>query len=519
MAGETADWLRGCLVDLDLFSRRLLRRPLRGYQLEPLLALLDSLRRRRGDEFLLVFPRQSGKNEAVAQFLAYWLNLCYRRGGQVVYAATGDGLGRGVKRLEEHLANELDRRLWRKSQRPIRRSLGRASVVFVSAHPAAAARGETAHWLLVVDELQEHLASHIEAVFTPMRAAHNASALYLGTVRSASDALWQKKLELERLEAADGRRRVFMVGPEQVGRESRAYADFVARQVALYGRHHPIVASEYFLEPMDAAAALFDRRRLALLAGDHERQAGPRPGRLYLATLDVAGADEAATGPLAQLARPGRDYTVATVVEVDELGGPTPGLPLYRAVDVFVDQGSRHFADEPGRPALAHRLVAWLAHWRVAHLVADETGVGHGLVGWLAAALGPGRVSGFSFAGPGAKAALGSGFIALVETGRFKYWAGDREQPGSDGWWFFAQAAACRYELAPGGRFDRDLRWGTPDGARLDLPGGAQPVHDDRLLSAALVAELERLRQKGALRLGLGDSAIIPPAGDDGVTG
>ena len=74
--------------------------------------------------------------------------------------------------------------------RPVRRILGKASVVFLSTHPSAATRGETADWLLVIDELQDQVASHIEAVFEPMRAANNATALYIGTVKTTIDALW-----------------------------------------------------------------------------------------------------------------------------------------------------------------------------------------------------------------------------------------------------------------------------------------------------------------------------------------
>ena len=41
-----------------------------------------------------MLPRQSGKNEAVAQLLVYLLNLLQRAGGQMVYGATADALGR-----------------------------------------------------------------------------------------------------------------------------------------------------------------------------------------------------------------------------------------------------------------------------------------------------------------------------------------------------------------------------------------------------------------------------------------
>lgn len=499
------------LGDIGLFSRLVIRLPLREYQLEPLRAVLESILNRRGLEFLVVFPRQSGKNEAAAQLETYLLNLFQRVGGNIVHGAVGDALGMAADRLEQRLDNPWDADRWFKRARPDRRLLGNAAVAFISTHPSASARGHTAHWLMIIDETQDQLGPHVEAVFTPMRAANNATALYLGTVRLTTDYLWQKKMELEREEAKDGQQRVFLVHPDQVCQENPSYRAFIESQVRKHGRNHPIVASEYYLEPIDGAGGLFDARRRALMRGEHRRRRAPEPGGLYVATLYVAGQDEAATDLLARLAHPGRDYTVATIFEVVPPKGTAPG-PTYHAVDVFVDHGSRHFEDVPGRPKLVDRLVAWLESWRIAHLAADETGVGQGMVNWLSAALGPHRVTGCSFAAAGTKAALGSAFISLIETGRFKYWCDDADVPLSDGWWFWQQARACSYEIPSGGRFDHDLSWGVPAHAKVETPAGPELIHDDRLISAALVAEIDLLQRQGKLVLGRAVSAIIPPA-------
>ncbi|NLF11488.1 MAG: hypothetical protein GX597_06845, partial [Anaerolineaceae bacterium] len=276
------------LVDLGLFSTLVIRIPLRRYQLAPLRAILDSVLYRRGMEFLLIFPRQSGKNEAVAQLLAYLLNLYRRVGGNMVYGATGNALGMGVERLEERLENPWNAGRWTRRVRPLRRCLGKAAVVFISSHPRATARGQTAHHLLVIDETQDQDGAHVEAVFTPMRAANNATALYIGTVKLSTDYLWTKKEELERETARDGRQRVFLVGPEEVTEENPAYKVFLDNQVRKYGRHHPIVASEYFLEPIDGTGGLSDARRRALMRGIHLREREPAAGELYIATLDAA---------------------------------------------------------------------------------------------------------------------------------------------------------------------------------------------------------------------------------------
>ena len=509
-----AGWAQAALrflANIQHFSNLVIKKPLRGYQLEPARAILESVLHGHGHEFLIVFPRQAGKNEMVAQLLVYLLNLYQRAGGNIIYGAIGANLGMGIDRLESRLANVWNAGAWATKRKPTRRTLGKAAVLFLSSHPQATARGQTAHLLMVIDEAQDQDRSHIEAVFTPMRASTNATAVYIGTVKLTTDFLWTKKLELEREERRDGIRRVYLVPPEEVTAENAAYRQFLDSQVRRHGRQHPIIASEYYLEPVDGAGGLFDERRQALMRGSHERSSSPAPGRLYLATLDLAGEDEAATDPLARLEHPGRDYTVATVFDVHlpEPGRYAPG-PTYRAVDVFVDQGSKHFEEVPGRPPLVERLRAWLEHWQVLHLVTDESGVGLGVSSWLAAALGSHRVTGYNFGGS-AKAALGSAFLAVVETGRFQYWTGDEAIPLSDGWLFWQQVKHCTYDLPPEGQFDRHLRWSVPENARVSTPEGPRLVHDDRLLSAALIAEADRLYRTGSLRLGRAESHTVRP--------
>ncbi len=89
--------------------------------------------------------------------------------------------------------------------------------------------------------MQDINGPHLEAVFTPMRAANNATAVYLGTVKTTRDFLWQKKMELERLTAADGKQRVFHVSPEEVIAENPAYATFLQTQIQKHGKNHPII--------------------------------------------------------------------------------------------------------------------------------------------------------------------------------------------------------------------------------------------------------------------------------------
>ncbi len=499
--------LAHCLTHPRDFSKTILDFPLHEYQIEPITAVLNSVLSRNGLDFLIVMPRQSGKNEAIAHLLTQILNLTCRVGGNTVFGATGDAAGRGRDRLEARLNNKLNQSQWTKKANPSRRCLGNGAVVFLSTHQGAASRGETAHWLLVIDEMQDQNATHIEQVFEPMRAANNATAVYIGTVKFSHDALWQKKIELERLEAQDGIKRIFFVLPEQVIAENDAYSAFLAGKLAKFGRNHPIIASEYFLEPIDGAGGLFPPRRIALMRGSHSRQRQPQPGKIYVATLDTAGQDEQATDPVAALANPKRDYTIATIWEIEMPTNSTPG-PTYRAIDIFADHGSRHFEDVPGKPKLADRLTAFFNHWGILHLISDATGVGEGLTSHLTAVLSC-PVTAFKFSAK-SKALLGSRLLSIIELGKFLYWTDDETQIMSDGWWFWRQVEACSYEIPPDGRFDTDLKWEVKPSHKTNTPMGDQPTHDDRLLSAALIAEIDRLSEEGKIILATSESAIIP---------
>ena len=75
------------LSDIRIFSKLVVRRPLRKYQLAPAYAILDSVLHQRGFSFAVVFSRQAGKNELSAQLEAYLLNLYQRKGGFIVKAA------------------------------------------------------------------------------------------------------------------------------------------------------------------------------------------------------------------------------------------------------------------------------------------------------------------------------------------------------------------------------------------------------------------------------------------------
>ena len=86
-------------------------------------------------------------------------------------------------------------------------------------------------------------------------------------------------------------------------------------------------------------------------------------------------------------------------------------------------------------------------------------------------------------------------------------WVGDDGRRLSGGWWFLTRAGACTCDIPPDGHFERDLKWSVPANARVETPAGTQLVHDDRLISAALIAEVDRLYHQGAITIGRAETA------------
>ena len=66
-----------------------------------------------------------------------------------------------------------------------------------------------------------------------------------------------------------------------------------------------------------------------------------------------------------------------------------------------------------------------------------------------------------------------------------------------------------KIHLPPGGLFEKHLKWYVPDSFKIATPKGRLKIHDDRLISAALVSELDRMYREGQLILGTAESAII----------
>ena len=84
---------------------------LRPYQEIAIRAVVNSVRKRRGMSFVWIFPRQSGKDEALAMLVQYLLALFKNEGGEMVFfnPTFKPQTETSMRRLEGHLRSNSSR--------------------------------------------------------------------------------------------------------------------------------------------------------------------------------------------------------------------------------------------------------------------------------------------------------------------------------------------------------------------------------------------------------------------------
>ena len=310
--------LRPLLRDVGEYSRVVQRsHRLREYQLGPARAIAASVVGGLGRQFAVVFSRQAGKDEMLAQLVAWLLTRYQAAGGTIVLAAptiTQANVSR-------------DRLLSRLRRAPLALGrvrtrdgyiveVGQASARFLSAAESASPRGQTASLLLVANEAQDIEPAIWDARFDPMAASTNATTVFMGTVWDRTGLLHRQMAHLAALEAGSA------VSSSWEWRRTPAYGERVRSRIAQHGEAHPFIRTEYRLEVLDGEGGLFPPQRMAQMQGDHPRRHRAEPGKRYAGLLDVAGEEEEGSGPEAFDNAARRDSTALTIVD----GGRETGV-------------------------------------------------------------------------------------------------------------------------------------------------------------------------------------------------
>ena len=348
---------------------------LRGYQKGVMDAVCHSVLNELGLSHVVLFPRQSGKNELQAHLEVYLMTLLSQHPVEMVkvtptiepQAQTGM---RRFERIAKH--NPLIQGAWKKEgKRGFR--IGQARMTFLSAAPGSNIVGATASGLLEVDEAQHVSIQKFDRDVSPMSASTCATHVFWGTAWTSTTLLGRELRAAQEAEKKDGVRRVFKLTAEDIYTEVPAYRKFVEEKVARQGRNHPMVRTQYFSEEIDGQGGMFPAERMARLspkgrvATNFTQRAGGsstlsvlKPSGITALLLDVAGEDEEVRGMdgTMSMSNPARDATALTLVEIvmeNELinGNEMVGRSskLSGGEDNPVDTANK-VSDASGRPTL-----------------------------------------------------------------------------------------------------------------------------------------------------------------------
>jgi hypothetical protein len=476
---------------------------LRPYQEIAIQAVVNSVQMKRGMNFVWIFPRQSGKDEALAVLVQFLLTRFEEFGGELVFfnPTFKPQTETSMRRLETRLdSNILTMGKWKRRSGYIYQ-INNAYCTYLSADPTAHVVSATANRLLVVNEAQDVGMLKYDKDIDPMAASAHATKLFAGTRWTGNTLLereYQMALEEEK---KDGLRRVFFFTAEDVRKALPEYGISVDDAIARLGRQHPLVKTQFFCETIDALEGMFPEGRQALMKGSHTARTEPEAGKTYAFLIDVAGQDEKqgqGKGPFdfatlrlrgersAQDALPSsgdrllrgeerdRDSTNLKIVEVDMSTVGLIGKPSYLTVFRKEWKGASQ--------VMVFGAVKGLVQtWRPMRIVIDATGVGEGLWSLLDNAFGEETVIPVKFTAK-LKSELGYGFIGIVESGRYREYHPFDEK-------LRMQLEHCRSEVMQGP--SRSMRWGVPDWTKDRASG--ERVHDDDLMTAAMCTMLDRM--------------------------
>lgn len=441
---------------------------LRPYQLEPLAAILHSLREQAGRTLVVEIARQGGKNELSSRLETVLLTAYARKGGGIVKTAPTlePQLVTSYNRLRGYLQSD---HIPHSAAFPIIH-VGNATCDFRSAEKSANVVGATASLLLEVDEAQDVDEQIFDTRFRPMAATGNATTVLYGTAWSEVDLLQRTIAKNAELEHADGIRRNFLYDWRAVAACAPLYGRFVEAERARLGADHPNFTTQYELQPLAGAGKLFSPAQLAQFQGTQARERGALLGEHYVAGIDIAGQD---TGS-------GRvnDRTVLTIGRLlrADAAQEAVGLSPVAIVDQITAQGMRH-------EELIPMLADVLRTRRVRAACVDATGVGETTAAILAAAVPSCTIEAFKFT-QSSKSELGFNLITYVNTGGIKLYAGDDSAEHTLACSEFANA---RRELRP----NNTMSFSVPESLG----------NDDFLISAALMARCARTNPARVARM------------------
>lgn len=469
---------------------------IRKYQTPAVDAIVDSVLNHRGRRFVVMFPRQSGKNEIQAQIENYLLFRFSQKGGQIVKVSPTwkpQSINAKDRYKRVMTENQITTGMAAPSQ-GFQYVMDKAKLIFLSGDPNSSIVGQTADLMLEIDEAQDIGKTKFDKEIAPMASSTNATIVFFGTAWTKDTLLAREISFALQLQQADGIRRVFRLTCEDVFPEVPAYKSFVMGEVAKMGREHPTIKTQYYSEEIDAEGSFIQNAR-ALMAGDHEKREEPETGKIYAMMIDVAGSEEENKSGkrLETDESQKRDATAVTICEIDlsTLSGIKHGV-TWRALCRYNWTGLSQTEQYA-------RLEGLITLWDP-YVCIDATGIGSGLADFLEQLVPENRFIRFVFSLK-TKSDMGWKWIGMINTGRWK----EYKTPDALQERYYEQIKYCKYEVMPG--VGNLIKFSVPDGTRNE---NGEYVHDDLIISAAMSAVIEE-RVSGAWVLPA-ETLIVPAA-------
>lgn len=475
MVNATA--VRKALMSPREFSKLSPATTLRPYQAETSQAIVSAIYDPTPDaRAVMIFSRQSGKDELLAQLIVYLLLRHSRTGGSIVVVCPTQTPQAAITQDRTYLrakTHPFTRHLVHQRGEEVR--IGRAKATFLGADGNA--RGQTASICLIANEAQDIAIDRWDAVFAPMTASTNAPVIFSGTLWTANTLLSREMRYARELQEEDGRQRLWLVPWQRVELDHPIYGEHVRARIKQLGANHPFIRTEYELIELDSGATMFTEARLSLLQGTHPRQRAPLAGDRVAFLIDVAGADEAIADGATSDPDSARDSTILTIVAIDHASHD--GMARYRVLDRIT------WVNTPWQTTQG-AMGELMVRWKPAMTIVDATGIGHGMWQHLAATHRRSKVEPFVFTSR-SKSDIGWMTLGLIDSARVSEYAADDQPDTLEHWW---QLAHMTSEIRNGPA--RILTYGIP----------ASQGHDDSALSFMLIGHLDTMDLKPRIAKG-----------------
>jgi hypothetical protein len=439
-----------------------IRMKLRPYQVEVARAVTESIRKGMGLTFSVEIARQGGKNELSAHLEVLLLTLYMARGGNIIKCSptfkpqTVISMERLKQRLDDFGFDGIYR-----PQMGYILQVGNAKAIFLSAEGSSSVVGHTADILLEIDESQDVGKEKYSKEFRPMGSATNVTTILYGTTWDDSTLLEETKQANLELERKDGVKRHFRYDWQQVGCYNPDYLRFVESERQRLGEDHPLFRTQYALLAVARGGGFLSRQQIALMLGEHYRQAQPEERRTYVAGVDLAGEHEMEMTEAGHGRGRGHDSTVITIAEMDAM---RPSQPVLKTVEQYQWTGTPH-------SQLYTQMVDILKNvWNCRRIVVDATGIGQPVASFLKKELGS-RVIPFVITSK-SKSEMGFELLSFINSGRLKIYEQDGSQEYKETL-FEMERARVRYR----------------PNQMMNFYVDPQEGHDDFLVSLALVVQ------------------------------